>query len=109
MSAWTTITENQKRSFVAQAMDASRVTADKLRTLSDAEQFAVLATITAAIGCAQDTVFLTSATSDCLEAAAILDGVLARHPSETWAWHVGSGCFAHIQLLPEEQHALDLA
>lgn len=62
----------------------------------------MLATTTAAVGAPVDSVLLTDDPQDCTEAASLLDGVLARHATDRWAWHVGSGCYARIHLLPKE-------
>jgi len=92
------IVENQQRAFIAQATDAAKRLADTLRNVSPAEQAAILATVAAAVSCPIDITLTTGEYDDVIDAARLLDGVLAREQWEMWTWKVGSGCEFAIDL-----------
>lgn len=96
------IVANQRSVNQTRASDAARRLVDAMRELNPAEQAATLAVVAAAAGCPVDSVYLTGRFEDALDAAAILDGVLARDGDERWAWRVSSGCRFFIEILPKE-------
>lgn len=91
-----TIVQNQKRAFVASAMDDARNLADSLRYLSEPQRAAILAVLAAASATPID-ITLMGEPGDEVEAYSIVDGVLAR-ASGPYAWKLGSGCLFTVDL-----------
>lgn len=99
-----TIVQNQQRAYVARSQDAARRLADELKALSPAQQAAILATVTAALGLPIDHLMLTDEHEDGPEAAALLDGVLLRNHDEQYAWHINGDCLLRIIPLRKALH-----
>lgn len=98
------IVTNQRRAYLAQAQDASRLLAARLRNVPPAERAAILASTAADANCPIDVTLTTPHRSDALDAAIILDGDLMPSRDATWAWHIHSGC-EFIVNVTQEDHA----
>lgn len=91
-----TILENQRRSYVAQAMDNARRLADSLQYLSEAQGAAIIA-YTANQSKTPIDIVLQGEQGDEIEAYSIVDGLLPR-ASGSYAWSTYAGCAFQVDV-----------
>lgn len=91
-----TITDNQRKTYVARAMDDARRLADSLKCVSEAQAAAIIATLVAAAAVPIDMVLIGDA-GDEVDCYRILDGVLGR-AAGPYAWKLGSGCVFTVDM-----------
>lgn len=92
-----TITTNQRRAYLAQATDAARVLGARLRSVSPAEQAALLALAAKEAGTPID-LTMVGEPNDWLDAREVLAGQL--RCDMYGKWEIGSGCHLQIVELP---------
>ena len=100
------IVANQRRSYLATAMDDTRRLAQSLMSLSPAERAAIIATLTAQTEANLDLVYLADDESEPRDAAAICDGVLRRCCGESYTWRLGQNNLFSIVSLRKLGEAL---
>lgn len=92
-----TIVVNQKRAFLASAMDDAKNLAESLKFLSDAQRAAILAIVAKNSDTPVD-ITLIGAMGDEIEAYMITDGVLDRAAAGPFSWKLGNGCVFRVEL-----------
>ena len=91
------IVANQRRSYLATAMDDTRRLAQSLMSLSPAERAGIIATLTGKTKAPIDMVMLYDDPQDARDVEAILDGVLSRCATVPHAWRLSGD--AHFSLI----------
>lgn len=88
--------ETQRRTYITRAMDDARRLADSLKSVSEAQAAAIIATLVAASATPIDLTLIGEAGDehDCFN---ILDGVLPK-AAGPYAWKLGSGCVFTVEM-----------
>jgi hypothetical protein len=90
------IVDNQKRSFQAQAMDNARRLADSLANLSEAQAATIIAVVARESKTPID-IILQGEQGDEVEAYSIADGILPR-ATGSYSWSTYAGCVFSVEL-----------